>query len=206
MKDWGGINFPASGVFGGGQVGFNRQAGNLVFGLEAEAFSGMKGSRFELIEIPFSVSSFHQTIASKIDAVESAALRLGVAVDRWLVYGKGGLAWAQERHTTQQLSTITGIPGAQTVNISGHEQRRGWLAGAGAEYAFFGNWSAKLEYNWIHFYDQQVYLPGTFTEILPARGTATGTLPTSATLGSSLQLVKLGINYRFGPDVIKAKF
>src|ERR1700761_8306840 len=78
MKDWSGINFPASGAFGGGQGGFNRQGGNLVFGIEAEAFSGMKGSQFENIAIPFSVSNFTATLASKIDAVESAALRLGV--------------------------------------------------------------------------------------------------------------------------------
>ena len=136
MKDWGGINFPASGAFGGGQIGFNRQVGNLVFGLEAEAFSGMKGSQFENVAVPFGTTNFNATIATKIDAVESAALRLGVAVDRWLVYGKGGLALAQERHSEQQTSTIVGVPFAQTVNISGYEQRRGWLAGVGAEYAF----------------------------------------------------------------------
>jgi opacity protein-like surface antigen len=152
MKDWGGINYPAKGAFGGVQAGFNRQVGNLVFGLEAEAFSGnMKGSINEVIAIPFSVSSFNQTLTTKIDAIEAATLRLGVAVDRWLVYGKFGPALGQERQSQLQTSTIIGVNGAQIFNVSGYEQRRGWLAGLGAEYAFLGNWSVKAEYEYIDF-------------------------------------------------------
>ena len=60
--------------------------------------------------------------------------------------------------------------------------------GAGAEYAFFGNWSAKLEYDYIHFADQQAFLQGTITEISPVLGTGTTSLPNSGTLRTSLQL------------------
>ena len=81
------------------------------------------------------------------------------------------------------------------------------VAGFGAEYAFFGNWSAKLEYDWVHFTAQQIFLPGTITEISPVLGTGTTSLPNTATLRpSDLHLIKFGINYRFGPDVIRAKF
>ena len=199
MKDWGGINFPASGAFGGGQIGFNRQVGSLVFGLEAEAFSGMKGSQSENISIPFSVSNFTATIASKIDAVESAALRLGVAVDRWLVYGKGGLAWAQERHSQQQISTITGIAGAQTANISGYEQRRGWMAGVGAEYAFLGNWSVKAEYEYLDFTNHNgVIESGTLTSFAGVT-TPISTQPPGVKIIERLHVAKVGLNYNFGP-------
>ena len=199
MKDWSGINYPASGAFGGVQAGFNRQVGNLVFGLEAEAFSGMKGSQSELIAIPFSVSSFTQTLTTKIDAVETAALRLGVAVDRWLVYGKGGLAWAQERHSQQQISTITGVPGAQTVNVSGYEQRRGWMAGVGAEYAFLGNWSVKAEYDYLDFTNHNgVIESGTLTSFAGVT-TPISTQAPGVKIIERLHVAKVGLNYNFGP-------
>jgi len=199
MKDWGGINFPASGAFGGGQIGFNRQVGNLVFGLEAEAFSGMKGSQFENVAVPFGTTNFNATIATKIDAVESAALRLGVAVDRWLVYGKGGLALAQERHSEQQTSTIVGVPFAQTVNISGYEQRRGWLAGVGAEYAFLGNWSVKAEYDYLDFSNHNgVILSGTLTSFAGTTSNV-ATLSPGVKIIERLHVAKVGLNYNFGP-------
>jgi opacity protein-like surface antigen len=159
----------------------------------------MKGSQTELIAIPFSVSTFNATFATKIDAVESAALRLGVAVDRWLVYGKGGLALAQELHSSQQISTITGVPGAQTVNIAGYEQRRGWLAGVGAEYAFLGNWSVKAEYDYIDFSNHNgVILSGTLTSFAGVT-TPVATFPPGFKIIERLHVAKVGLNYNFGP-------
>jgi opacity protein-like surface antigen len=200
MKDWERINFPASGALAGGQFGFNQQVGNLVFGLEADAsWSGMKGSRFEDISFPFQVSDFNQTVATKIDSVVSAAGRLGVAVDRWLVYGKGGLAWARETHTENQLSTITGV-GAQTVSIAGSETRQGWLAGVGAEYAFLGNWSVKAEYDYLDFSNHNdVILAGTQTNFAGVT-TNTATPAPGMRILERLHVAKVGLNYRLGPD------
>ena len=54
--------------------------------------------------------------------------RLGLAFDRWLVYGKGGVAWADDKFSTD-LYTFPG-----TVEVT--DTRIGWTAGAGVEYAF----------------------------------------------------------------------
>jgi outer membrane immunogenic protein len=200
-------HYTATGSLGGVVAGARVQPSLFVAGVEAEWMGGtLTGGRSDVTFVsPFLTGT--QTLASRFDQIAMATAQVGLPVlDRLLVYGKAGMALAHGTHTDNDF--ILGSP-AVTNSIflnQGGVWHTGAVLGAGAEYAFFGNWSAKLEYNWIHFYDQQVYLPGTFTEILPARGTETGTLPTSATLGTSLQLVKLGINYRFGPDVVRAKF
>ena len=71
-----------------------------------------------------------------------AAARLGYAFDRWLVYAKGGAAWTREKWNVND-----GVGGA----ITGNFDRTGWIVGAGVEWAMFGNWSAKVEYNYLNF-------------------------------------------------------
>ena len=82
------------------------------------------------------------------------------------------------------------------------------MIGIGTEYAFLGNWSAKLEYDYIRFRSQDVFLPGTITQISPVLGTGTTSLPTSASIRQDLHLVKFGVNYRFSPwvDVVTARY
>jgi opacity protein-like surface antigen len=201
MKDWSGINAVAGGGLAGVQFGFNQQVGNLVFGLEGDAsWSDMKGSRFETIAIPFSVSSFSATIASNIHSVETLAGRVGVAADRWLVFGKLGLAWADETHTQDQLSLITGVPGAQIVHISGSEFRQGWMAGMGAEYALLGHWSVKAEYDYLDFTSVQGLIQrGTLVSFAGVTSAVAIPEPGIKIL-ERLHLAKVGLNYRFGPD------
>ena len=105
-----------------------------VIGIEGDAsWANIKGSRDEIIAIPFSVSNFSASIASKIDAVATIAARLGFAQDRWLVYVKAGGGWARETHTQSQVSTITGVPGAQSASLEGKENRFGPMVGFGAD-------------------------------------------------------------------------
>jgi len=198
MKDWGGINSLAGGPIAGGQVGVNQQIGNWVIGIEADAsWAGVRGARDELVAIPFSVSNFTETIASKIDAITTIAGRLGFAQDRWLVYVKAGAAWAHETHAQNQVSTISGVPGAQTVAISGTENRFGAMIGLGAEYAFLGNWSAKFEYDYFDFSANGIVRQaGTLTSFA---GTTTS-VATTVNIRQQLHIAKVGLNYRFGPD------
>jgi outer membrane immunogenic protein len=198
MKDWSGINYAAHGPLAGVQFGGNQQVGNLVFGVEADlAWSGMKGTVTQQIAVPFSVSDFHETFATKIDSVATAAGRLGIAVDRWLVYGKAGMAWAYETQTRSNISTVAGVPGAQTVLIAGTETRKGPMLGIGAEYAFLGNWSVKAEYDYLDFVSpSRVDLSGTLTSLA---GTTTN-VRTFANIPERLHIAKVGLNYRLGPD------
>ena len=74
--------------------------------------------------------------------------------------------------------------------FSGNETKWGWMLGAGVEYAFFDNWSAKIEYNYLAF----------STGNPQFRGTTTGgdQFLLNTGIHQHQHLVKAGINYRWG--------
>lgn len=159
-----------NGLLGGGQVGFNYQIGQFVLGAEGDfSWSGIKGGTTLLGVVPPLGASFN----TNVNWTSTVTGRLGIAFDRWLVYAKGGVAWANDKFSTNAYT-----PG--TIEVT--DTRIGWTAGAGVEYAFAPAWSAKLEYNYMDFGDKAV----SFT---PA---------TSTTVDQQIHAVKLGINYKFG--------
>ena len=60
----------------------------------------------------------------------------------------------------------------------------GWVVGGGVEWALGGNWSAKLEYDFLKL-DDLTFGPGPF------RGD-------TFTASREIQMFKVGLNYRFG--------
>jgi outer membrane immunogenic protein len=78
---------------------------------------------------------------------------------------------------------------------SARSARWGWTAGAGVEYMFAANWSAKLEYNYI---DLGKVAPIQYTPAINDRSERKDTFHT----------VKLGINYHFNAPspVVSAKY
>ena len=157
----------------GGQVGINYQVGSWVWGVEAQAsWTRLEGSHGVP---PFPVFTDH----SKTDFLGTVAARFGAAWDRTLLYVKGGGAWAHDRFWQ---STAT-IPIVNSVT----DTRWGWMAGVGVEFAFLDNWSVKVEYDYLDF--------GTRRETLAA--TCTG-CSFEYDITQTIQLVKVGINYRFG--------
>ena len=108
---------------------------------------------------------FTQTVdlSSKVDWLSLNSVRVGfVAADRWMLYGKAGVALARETHLFAFEQAVVGL-GSSALDASGRALHTGWLAGVGAEYAFLGNWSAKLEYNYINFGPQDVMTTGVQT-------------------------------------------
>jgi opacity protein-like surface antigen len=200
MKDWFSslFDYAAHGFLGGGQVGINQQIGNLVIGIEADAsWANIKGGQTLSIGGPFSGTRQVGTADSHIDGLVTIAGRLGWAADRWLVYVKGGGVWANENHSVGvQTTNFFGFPGGggvavSTTAASGTEKRFGGVLGFGAEYAFLGNWSAKIEYNYLALGLRTVDLVGTQAGVaVPFRF--------ASDIEQSFHLVKLGLNYRFG--------
>ena len=91
--------FDNSGWLAGGTVGVNAQSGRFVFGVEGEILAtGIKGNLSGTIDAGAAV--FNTTFTSKIDWLALATARAGFVVgDKWMLYGKGGLAIAEEQHT-----------------------------------------------------------------------------------------------------------
>ena len=115
------------GGFGGGTIGYNWQAGNFVYGLEADG---------AWADVDASVSGFGVTVKSKIEALGTVRGRVGFAVDQVLFYGTGGYAWVDNKLSV----TVLGVTASQSNFHSG------WTVGAGIEAFIAPQWSLKGEY------------------------------------------------------------
>src|SRR5215475_13128081 len=81
-----GVGSTGSGVIGGGQVGYNYQINQLVFGVEAEVSAA---------SIKNNLLTFGPLSASfNWNSLTTLSSRFGYAFDNWLLYGKAGAAWA----------------------------------------------------------------------------------------------------------------
>jgi outer membrane immunogenic protein len=161
FNDWG--------FLGGAQVGGNVQFNSIVLGLEGDfSWTNLKQS---------GTDSLGDALNTSVQWTSTVTGRVGAAFDRLLVYGKGGLALAQDQ---SGLTDLTG------TSVSTSFMRTGWTAGAGLEYALDDHWSAKIEYDYLGF--------GSKT--LDFTTPALGTVSTNADL--DVQEIKAGINFRFG--------
>jgi outer membrane immunogenic protein len=138
----------ANGFFGGGQAGYNWQAGKLVLGIEAD-MQGTSLKASENIPGPFAiVAPFPiNTGPSNFTATESVTWlgtlrgRFGVAFDRLLIYMTGGLAMGgvdvTQAHNFPSVGVQYPSNTSRTLN--------GWTFGGGVEWAFLDRWSIKAE-------------------------------------------------------------
>jgi opacity protein-like surface antigen len=93
-KDWRDTIGPlgshdVSGLLAGGQIGFNWQSGNWVFGIEAQASWTNADGRHD------TPTTFFTT---EVKWLGTIAGRIGWARDRLLLYVKGGAAFAHDEH------------------------------------------------------------------------------------------------------------
>jgi outer membrane immunogenic protein len=162
-----------SGFFGGGQIGANYQFDRFVVGIEGDIGSTPKGKSSPFV--PTALGPL-QVVASA-NWVSTLAARFGVAADHWLFYTKLGGGWADAG-----LSLQTSLP-STLATVS--RTNAGWLVGGGVEYAFTNNWSTKLEYEYLGLSNR------TFSGV--------GLVGlNSVSASTNIQMVKLGLNYRFG--------
>lgn len=124
----GSLKADTDGGFGGLQVGYNQQLGNVVLGLEADASYGDISGNFSVPP--------GGTISGKIDWMGTIRARAGYAFGNFLPYVTGGVAWANN-----QVKISSG-----GTSISQDKVHTGWALGAGVEYAITNHISAKVEY------------------------------------------------------------
>lgn len=125
-----------NGLFGGAQVGANWQTGNWVLGAEAD---------LQLSDIvdsdKRSANGMQFNTSGAVDWFSTVRLRSGYAIDNILIFGTGGLALAgvdYEVHTVDDP--------AAALKLNDDYTATGWTAGAGVEWGFSANSSAKIEY------------------------------------------------------------
>jgi outer membrane immunogenic protein len=144
-------NGTLSGGFAGGTLGYNWQAGQAVFGIEADAAWSNIGASIGIP--PFALTD-------RIRDLGTVRGRFGWAFDQVLIYGTGGYAWIDNRLTV----TVLG------VNFNDSQFHSGWTAGGGVEVMFAPKWSVKAEYLYRSFQSKNY-----FVALLPP-GVASGNL------------------------------
>jgi len=184
-----------NGGFFGGQIGYNYQAGWFVLGVQADAHWANlegKGNCFAL-----GITNCN----AKVESFGSVTGRIGAAVDRLLVYAKGGWAWESGKSDINILGlggvNIPDVGLGYTLNLASavSEDRSGWTWGAGAEYAFAPNWSAFVEYNYYDFGGETQNYAYSIGVNDPAFDGLVIPIPTQ--LDEKFHTVKAGINYKF---------
>jgi outer membrane immunogenic protein len=151
-----------AGFTGGITAGYNHQINNLVLGLEGDYnYSGL-GGRGAIFPGP----TFVKADLTSFGTVRG---RLGVAFDRAMIYGTGGYAFG--------FSTL------ESGFLKSTSSHHGYVVGAGLEYAFTQNVSAKAEY---------LYMPLDSKNALTIPGFGVG-----SKTGIDANVLRAGVNYRF---------
>ena len=129
-----GIDVDVDGLEGGGYAGANWQWGNFVLGAEGDILaSGVEGSEAGL--------DLEQGLHGSLRA------RVGIALDRFLLYGTAGGAI-----TELEAESPAGADDAALW---------GWTAGAGAEAMVLDNVTARVEYRYSDYEDETFTLGNT---------------------------------------------
>ncbi len=170
-----------SGAIAGGQVGFNWQAGMAVFGAEFDAqWSGQQAS--------FAVActgGCTATEAVRIRSLLTGRARFGLAFDWIMPYVTAGAALAN------LSDDLTVTVGGVTGSFQSHSgSALGWTAGAGVDIALWSNWSTRLEYLYVSIEDFST--SARIPNVLGLGSTAKG-------IDFRDNIVRVGLNYRFGP-------
>jgi opacity protein-like surface antigen len=178
-----------AGALGGVQAGYDYQAGRWVFGVEANInATNAHGAR------PCQIS-FLVTCEDNKDWIGTATVRAGYAFwNRALFYGRAGVAY-----TNTTISAVCN-GGAQpltriTCPSSDSHSRAGWTVGLGTEFALTQNWTVRGETNYYDLGKTNFNLP----QPAPAPTLVTDVRETGF-------ITTVGLNYRFSPGVVVAKY
>jgi outer membrane immunogenic protein len=178
---WGANN--STTFVGGGQVGVNYQINNFVVGLEGD-FDWFANNNNSGGGTPLPGLAAAGTVVQGSNNgrwLTTLTGRVGLAADRLLVYMKGGGAWVGSNNLT-----LTNLGTGGSVSIGNGNTNTGWVAGAGIEWAFANNWTAKFEYDYVGLSNKSL------TVTLPS-----GVPDTFSTNNRNVQTLTVGVNYLF---------
>jgi outer membrane immunogenic protein len=167
-------SFDINGGMFGGTLGAQIQQGYVVLGLETDLdWANIQGNGITTPAIGGVPLGPALNVTTKTEGFGTLRARAGVAANNWLFYATAGAAFVKE---TANGTTIAGAScGALGIfaSCTGSVLRPGLAAGAGLEWGFASNWSAKAEYLYV------------------------ATVGTGVSV-DHINLLRAGINYRFG--------
>jgi len=133
---------------GGLEVGYNYvTTSGILLGIETDiSFFDIKRRGSRAVTTPNATFTANQEIDT--DLLWTFRGRLGYAIDKFLVFGSGGLALTT---TDYRLNFTDSRNPSNPLNYKRGNTRTGWTLGGGAGYAFTDRLSAKAEYLYEDF-------------------------------------------------------
>ena len=181
------FNLAPDGINGGVQAGYNWQAANWVFGLEADIQgSTQKDNKTCVIFCTPGIQAAYDATLPWFGTVRG---RLGYSVGSTLFYATGGLAYGSIKTKINTTSFV----GPVTQSFS--HTNTGWTVGAGIETPFTllgllgPNWTVKTEYLYVD-------LGSTSDSFI------FGADPATANRSVTEHVFRTGINYHFNSPVV----
>jgi outer membrane immunogenic protein len=164
---------------GGGQVGANYQFNWFLVGIEAD-FDWLANNHnsSNAVSTPIGALQF----SANDRWMTTLAARFGVTANNWLFYAKGGGGWVGVSNPT-----VTNVTTGGSISVSNSNSNSGWLVGAGVEWAFTPNWTARLEYDFLGL-SSQSYTVSTNTPAFQDTVTVNN---------RDVQTLTVGLNYLF---------
>jgi outer membrane immunogenic protein len=177
----------------GGELGFNWQIGWLVLGVETDIGGVTGGTHSNNLGLINGTGSgpgvfFPFALNQRVDngLYGTTRGRLGVAFDRVLIYGTGGLAYTSGNYLFNYTDGLFPAFGSSTTS-----NKVGYVVGGGVEYALTNNVSVKGEFLYTQY--GKVSTSGLIVNLTAP--TFTNTFATSARVQE--YTARVGINYRF---------
>jgi len=175
-----------AGALGGAQAGYDYQTGKWVFGVEGSLnASNAHGAKFCPPNIFYTCESF-------VDWIGTATGRVGYALwDRALFYARGGLAFGNTKIMAECNTGPFNPFGLTNCGQSDTKASAGWTIGYGTEFALARSWTVRAETNYYDLGTTRFTVPGP---------------PVAIDVHEKGFISTVGINYRFAPGVVVAKY
>jgi outer membrane immunogenic protein len=191
---------------GGFHAGYNWQfAPSFVLGIEGD-WQWMKPRyafcrETDIVSVPcFDLDRGFVSVTSETRSLATIRGRLGWTFDRFMVYGTGGVAFADISSSLTANCLVDGCgdqsgPSFTTANYS--TMRTGWVAGAGLEWMLASNWMVRAEYLHADL--------GNVTNTLPLDpGNCFSGGPCGVTWSREItyDIVRFGASYKFAGPIV----
>ena len=184
------------GFNGGIQAGYNWQAGNWVFGLEADIQGSTQRDNRACVQTcnPFAAPIIFAAYDASLPWFGTARGRVGYSVGSTLFYATGGYAYGSVK--TKIAAAFLGAPVSAEISNT----RGGYTVGGGIEtpFSFLGifgpNWTSKTEYLYVDLGTST----GSFN--IPVVGGPVVTATNSTTVRE--HIFRTGLNYHFNSPVV----
>ncbi len=173
------------GVLGGFQLGYSRQIGQAVLGIEANVSLTNVDGQVDCGDD--NILGYGYICNTRLNALGTLTAHAGFAAGDTQFHVNGGLAWARHSYSIREpFFAFTAPCPPCLVWGEGADNALGWTVGGGIEHQLSHGLSFRVDYAYVRFPSRDVALTsGVWAD-------------TTVTVAQAYHLLSVGLNYRFG--------